>query len=318
MASVGDRSHHGGGPISPRPAGSGSHGLRRCSVAAHERRRELGWGRRPGRTGVSARQLRASGASGAHAGPAGEFPFPRARPAHHPHPDTCDHRQLPSAETGTSWKRTWTPASFPQSEPADGEADGQTARQGPGPGDGARPRRRRTRAPPAPLPAEPAKPPSPAARREDGARLPTWCQPPGGAPSSRRTVPVLADLRCRPPAPQQGTLGPEPWESSSCRTESQPGQGAEGGVGEQRGAPQPGKRGLSRSGWTPPPGATGTQPLRGEGLREGVTAPGRSSRPQNAPRGPSAQGSGPALGVGGRGTTARRLRPHRPPARRGA
>ena len=183
-ASVGDRSHHGGGPISPRPAGSGSHGLRRCSVAAHERRRELGWGRRPGRTGVSARQLRASGASGAHAGPAGEFPFPRARPARHPHPDTCDHRQLPSAETGTSWKRTRTPAPFPQSEPADGEADGQTARQGPGPGDGARPRRRRTRAPPAPLPADPAKPPSPAARREDGARLPTWCQPPGGAPSS--------------------------------------------------------------------------------------------------------------------------------------
>lgn len=153
MASVGDRSHHGGGPISPRPAGSGSHGLRRCSVAAQERRRELGWGRRPGRTGASARQRRASGASGAHAGPAGEFPFPRARPAHHPHPDTCDHRQLPSAETGTSWKRTRTPASFPQSEPADGEADGQTARQGPGPGAGARPRRRRTRAPPAPLPA---------------------------------------------------------------------------------------------------------------------------------------------------------------------
>lgn len=187
MASVGDRSHHGGGPISPRPAGSGSHGLWRCSVAAHERR-ELGWGRRPGRTGVSARQLRASGASGAHAGPAGEFPFPRARPAHHPHPDTCDHRQLPSAETGTSWKRTRTPASFPQSEPADGEADGQTARQGPGPADGARPRRRRTRAPPAPLPAScRLTRPSPLPRLHAvrmGRACPRGASRPGGAPSS--------------------------------------------------------------------------------------------------------------------------------------
>lgn len=38
MASVGDRSHHGGGPISPRPTGSGSHGLRGCSVAVPKQR----------------------------------------------------------------------------------------------------------------------------------------------------------------------------------------------------------------------------------------------------------------------------------------
>lgn len=84
-------------------------------------------------------------------------------------------------------------------------------------------------------------------------------------------------------------------------------------MGEQRGAPQPGKRGLSRSGWTPPPGATGTQPLRGEGLREGFTAPGRSFRPQNASRGPSAHGSGPALGAGAGGPQHADFGPTGPP-----
>lgn len=34
MASAGERSHHGDGPISPGPAGSGSRSLWRCSMVA--------------------------------------------------------------------------------------------------------------------------------------------------------------------------------------------------------------------------------------------------------------------------------------------
>lgn len=36
MVRAGDRSHHGGGPIGPRPGGSGSHSLRRCSLVSEQ------------------------------------------------------------------------------------------------------------------------------------------------------------------------------------------------------------------------------------------------------------------------------------------
>lgn len=56
MARAGERSHPGGGPISPRPAGSGSHGLWRCHTVDEQSSRSRR-GRRPGRASVSARQL---------------------------------------------------------------------------------------------------------------------------------------------------------------------------------------------------------------------------------------------------------------------
>lgn len=57
-----------------------------------------------------------SGTSGAGTGPVAQFPFPRARPALHPQPDTCDHRQLLMAETKGFLEADWEAASFPQSE----------------------------------------------------------------------------------------------------------------------------------------------------------------------------------------------------------
>lgn len=56
MVSAGERSHHEGGPISPRPTGSGSRSLRRCSMAT-QRAAGAQEGRRPGVTSVSAKQL---------------------------------------------------------------------------------------------------------------------------------------------------------------------------------------------------------------------------------------------------------------------
>lgn len=54
--------------------------------------------------------------SGAGTGPVAQFPFPRDRPALHPQPDTCDHRQLPMAKTKGFLEEDWEPASFPQSK----------------------------------------------------------------------------------------------------------------------------------------------------------------------------------------------------------
>lgn len=56
MVSAGERSHHGGGPISPRPTGSGSRSLRRCSMAA-QRAAGARQGRGPRMASVSAKQL---------------------------------------------------------------------------------------------------------------------------------------------------------------------------------------------------------------------------------------------------------------------
>lgn len=54
--------------------------------------------------------------SGVGTGPIAQFPFPRTRPALYPQPDTCDHRQLPMAETKGFLEDDWEPASFPQTK----------------------------------------------------------------------------------------------------------------------------------------------------------------------------------------------------------
>lgn len=59
---------------------------------------------------------RLSGTSVAGTGPTAQFPFPRIRLALHPQPDTCDHRQLPMAETKGFLEEDWEPASFPQTK----------------------------------------------------------------------------------------------------------------------------------------------------------------------------------------------------------
>lgn len=111
MARGGETSHHGGGPISPWPAGSGSHSLRRCSLVSEQE--PTGKGSELGKP-LEAAEL--AGTSGAGTGPGAQFPFPRARPALHPQPDTCDHRQLPMAETKGFLEEDWKPALFPQSK----------------------------------------------------------------------------------------------------------------------------------------------------------------------------------------------------------
>lgn len=115
MARAGDRSHHRGGPIGHRPGGSGSHSLGRCSAAA-------GWAGRGLREAAeqswSLFQAAWSWlrASGAHAGLAAQFPFPRAArsPTLNQTPVTTGGCHWPKPRA--SWKRTRTPASFPQSE----------------------------------------------------------------------------------------------------------------------------------------------------------------------------------------------------------
>lgn len=57
-----------------------------------------------------------SGTSVVGTGPIAQFPFPRTRPALHPQPDTCDHRQLPMAETKGFLEEDWKPALFPQTK----------------------------------------------------------------------------------------------------------------------------------------------------------------------------------------------------------
>lgn len=92
MASVGGRSHKAGGPVNPRPAGSGSHSLWRCRVA-------IGQAAGMDREAASGQHCLTAGRTSASAAcPAWpEFPFPSARPAPHPHPDTCDHSHRPVA-----------------------------------------------------------------------------------------------------------------------------------------------------------------------------------------------------------------------------
>lgn len=120
MVRAGDRSHHGGGPIGPGPGGSGSHSLRRCSLVSEQeprrQRQQAGTASRDSQQGVPLEAAGLPGTSGAGTGPAAQFPFPRARPALHPQPDTCDHRQLPMAETKGFLEEHWEPASFPQSK----------------------------------------------------------------------------------------------------------------------------------------------------------------------------------------------------------
>ena len=137
MARAGERSHHGDEAISPRPPGSGSRSLRRCSVAA---RRVAGACEDGGPGGQASprgvRELTRHECT--HTGPAAEFPFPRARLACHPHPDTCDRRPLPLAEAKSFLEEDRDPGAFPQS--AHDSPGLQTAqRQGhrpPGPGAG--------------------------------------------------------------------------------------------------------------------------------------------------------------------------------------
>lgn len=200
MVSVGDRSHHGGGPISPRPTGSGSHGLRRCRAAVQGRQ---GAGRER-RISVATRQPLASGASDAHTSPAGEFPFPRACPAHHPRPDTCDHRQLPLAETSTSGKRTGTSALFPQSEtrPPGPQLVQQMGTLPARPGTEGQ--HQQTGVQPAPTcPHRPAPCPSARCCEDRADRAPPSCQParpPARAPASGCTglAPAWPAMRGRP------------------------------------------------------------------------------------------------------------------------
>ncbi|XDB55768.1 hypothetical protein AB1E18_009229 [Capra hircus] len=105
IARAGERSHHRGGRIGPRPTGPGSRGPWRCSVAG-ESAAEAWEGAQEAR--VSARQLGTR--------QSGRVPLSQDRPAPHPRPDTCDHRPLPLAEAQAAQRRTGTPASFPQSE----------------------------------------------------------------------------------------------------------------------------------------------------------------------------------------------------------
>ena len=87
IARVGEMSHHGGSRTGPRPAGLGSRGPWRCSVAG-ELAAEAWEGAQE--ASVSARQLGTR--------QSGQVPLSQDRPAPHPLPDTCDHRPLPSAE----------------------------------------------------------------------------------------------------------------------------------------------------------------------------------------------------------------------------
>lgn len=110
MVSAGDRSHHGGGPMSPRPTGSGSRSRRRCSMAAQRAEEPRREGART--ASVSAEQLGAVGSKCCPCCPGPQFLFPRARPAPHPHPDTCDHRRLPLAEAKDFLEEDREPARF--------------------------------------------------------------------------------------------------------------------------------------------------------------------------------------------------------------
>lgn len=100
MARAGERSHHGGGTISPRPAGAGSQSLGCCSVTACR----VGWLSRaarhwPGTSGV-----------GAVYSP---VPLSQSRPSPPPLPDTCGHRQLLTAKTKHFLEGDRALASFP-------------------------------------------------------------------------------------------------------------------------------------------------------------------------------------------------------------
>lgn len=72
-----------------------------------------GKGSKPGELLEAARL---SGTSVIGTGPIAQFPFSRTHPALHPQPDTCDHRQLPMAETKGFLEEDWEPASFPQTK----------------------------------------------------------------------------------------------------------------------------------------------------------------------------------------------------------
>lgn len=327
MVSVGDRSHQGGGPISPRPSGSGSHGLRRCRAAV-QGRQGAGRERRHGRTSVATRQLPASGASDARISPAGEFPFPRACPAHRPHPDTCDHRQLPLAETSTSGKRTGTPALFPQLETQQprpqlvqqmGTPPARACDRGTAPAD-----RSST------CPHRPAPCPSARCCEDRAGRAPPCCQPPQAvSPHGLQQGLLHPDAQnlfqpglrcCVLPRPQQqtrhgalegkGPAGGRRSKGAGPEAKS-PGQDRqrEAGVEGPQGAAQPEKQGLRRPGRAPS-AARRDSASEGRGSsgsrREAFTGPqplfshttGHSSTAQNAFCGPSANGPRRAVGVG--------------------
>lgn len=98
----------------PSVPGLPARGPRASGDAAWSVSRSLGGkGSKPGEP-LEAAGL--SGTSGIGTGPIAQFPFPRTRPALHPQPDTCDHRQLPMAETTGFLEEDWEPASFPQTK----------------------------------------------------------------------------------------------------------------------------------------------------------------------------------------------------------
>lgn len=133
MARAGERSHHGGGPISPRPAGSGSHSLGRCSVVAQSAGRSLG--RKPGEPASPQGTLELAGSKWRSHWPSGPVPLSQGHPAHHPRPDTCDHRPLPLAKAKNFLEEGKDPGLISSSEarpsqPTAGTADGLSPARG--------------------------------------------------------------------------------------------------------------------------------------------------------------------------------------------
>ena len=88
-ARAGERSHHGGGPISPRPAGSGSRGLWRCRTVDEEAA-EAGEEGGPGGPVSPPGSWESAGTA--------EFPFPRAA-----RPTTLT--QTPVTTGGSRWPK---------------------------------------------------------------------------------------------------------------------------------------------------------------------------------------------------------------------